>query len=959
MASFLASALLVLGVIMLLASLDDVLVDILTRVRLKDPRIRPLSKRDPNEKKARRPRIAVFVANWHEADVLGTMVEQNLANFTYPKVKFVLGVYPNDEETKAVAMELAKRHPASVEVVVNRRAGPTSKGQMLNEMFAHLYAKPDRAPDLVVLHDSEDVIAPGSFDIYARVSAHHAMIQIPIFSIDSRHRSLVGATYMEEFAERHTREMLLRETLGAFVPSAGVGTCLRKDLILHFIRSRGFVLQPGSVTEDYILGAEAHRDGFSTTFAAFRSGDDKKSPIIATLEYFPKDVWASVKQRTRWTYGIGFEGAKRLGWFGSAWNRFFLYRDRKGVITNFLPLISLVVLLLCLVITPDMSQFADWQRNLLTITLAINSLNIVLRVYQKGMALREVYGSFDPLGLVARWPVALSINALAVGRAWKSFIVESGLASKSITWVKTQHELPENFAAANAEAAAIPVPVTAGSPGLKAAGLRFQRRVTGVVAFTFLAVIVAGGLRLREAYMVPVAERVADAEEAGSSGNAGGEGRYVVEIGGWRVGLSARTEDSQVAPTQLVELSPQENENLRQTAAALAELSLAETEEKERRIQLAARAPTEMELALLIAEEKENEGAAESEVGATIAYVLPEMNEAGVHATAQALAEHSLVTASLDERTVLAWAEEARSLNSIVVAEAAHVSDQAPSRIGADTEVAEDEVDTDEIRLAALENERRDASRAAEAALASARAEESGILSKTGALASGKAAEAGIVSAHAFDGDAQTGVTSTEKREGARPGDGLETHHGATIVAAESPDQKRVVGRPESQTPANHVLPKRDEELVGLTDIEPEGGAALPKSGMMDDAREGGTSTGKKPASKGTKLSKVADGLAPAGKKQMAGPGAKAKPLSVVSTEKATSRGAKAMALSKKKSKAASVLIASRKFLKKKSFGPVVVLPVSVADMPGPTMKRGGTFLRKRCRGSECSNKPG
>src|SRR5262245_25145407 len=42
------------------------------------------------------PKIAVFVANWHEEDVLGKMVEGNLARIPAPEVSFFLGVYPND-----------------------------------------------------------------------------------------------------------------------------------------------------------------------------------------------------------------------------------------------------------------------------------------------------------------------------------------------------------------------------------------------------------------------------------------------------------------------------------------------------------------------------------------------------------------------------------------------------------------------------------------------------------------------------------------------------------------------------------------------------------------------------------------------------------------------------------------------------------------------------------------------
>jgi len=51
--------------------------------------------------------VGVFVANWHEEDVLARMVEGNLARIAIPSVRLYLGVYPNDTGTCDVAMALA------------------------------------------------------------------------------------------------------------------------------------------------------------------------------------------------------------------------------------------------------------------------------------------------------------------------------------------------------------------------------------------------------------------------------------------------------------------------------------------------------------------------------------------------------------------------------------------------------------------------------------------------------------------------------------------------------------------------------------------------------------------------------------------------------------------------------------------------------------------------------------
>lgn len=758
--SALAMTLLIFGVIMLVASLDDLIIDVLSAFRLRGKQLPALPAKRDEQSLLAAPSVAVFVANWHEADVLGAMVDRNLRNFTYPRVKFVLGVYPNDTETKSVALQLAQKHPEHVQVVVNRRSGPTSKGQMLNEMFAQVFAKREAAPDLVVMHDSEDVIAPRSFEVYAREAQNHAMIQIPIFSLDSRHRSLIGATYMEEFAERHTLELRLRELLGAFVPSAGVGTCLRKDLICHFINSRGYVLQPGSVTEDYILGAEAHRAGFSTRFAAYRNGEDAKGSLIATLEYFPKDFWASVRQRTRWTYGIGFEGAKRLGWFGSAWNRFFLYRDRKGVVANILPLVSLALLLVCLLAGPDPSGLSDWQRRLLLVVLGINSASIAIRILQKAAALRRVYGFFDLLGLVARWPIAMLINAIAVARAWRSFIVESALASKPVVWAKTKHELPENFAVANAgtqASTAIPGP---GLPGHRAqASLRIQTLAGGSVALACMVVLIAGGLKIADVapnsvFRAVNPEAAVLDEQASRIAN-----QTALALAELSLGTSEAAERtimlSAAAPTEaeveimIAEAATETTADeppgdkaadppltvavddvvAGKTAAAMAEFSLRASEATERAIVLSAKAPTDAEVEIMIAEAATADAAADQSAAEAVqdTPVTVAIDDAA-SGQAAVLAEVSISNAATAERDVRARMLTAPAGGDALMTVVAS-TEQDPSRLDQDERLAATILSGDDRRdLAEIERERPDIVTAARAAMAESQAAEQAVV---------------------------------------------------------------------------------------------------------------------------------------------------------------------------------------------------------------------------------------
>ena len=271
-------------------------------------------------------------------------------------------------------------------------------------------------PELVVLHDSEDIIDPRTFQVYAAYAADHDFIQVPVFSLNRDKGAHVASTYMDEFAERHTREMIVRDAVGAaMIPSAGVGTCMTKRLIRHFLSERGQVLMSGTVTEDYILGIEAKRAGFKSAFAAVSANADEGLDFVATREFFPKTVNASITQKTRWVYGITFEAMHKLGWEGSLWDRYFFIHDRKGMIANFLPRGLLrAARTSASLATSTLPTYRTSLEPILSASLCGNLVALVARYLIRVAACRQVYGTYDWIGVAVRWPVSLYINMAAV-----------------------------------------------------------------------------------------------------------------------------------------------------------------------------------------------------------------------------------------------------------------------------------------------------------------------------------------------------------------------------------------------------------------------------------------------------------------------------------------------------------------------------------------------------------------
>jgi adsorption protein B len=182
MDEYLLICVLMVGVFITISSADDAFFDIVAFGIERFSFPRPIGA-------TKIPATAVFVANWHEENVLERMVEGNLSRIPIPSVKLYPGVYPNDTGTRDVALRLAEKYPDRVCVIINTLPSRTSKGQMLNEMFLQVFRVPNDAPELVVLHDSEDIIDPRTFDVYAAYAAENDFIQVPVFALNSSNRS--------------------------------------------------------------------------------------------------------------------------------------------------------------------------------------------------------------------------------------------------------------------------------------------------------------------------------------------------------------------------------------------------------------------------------------------------------------------------------------------------------------------------------------------------------------------------------------------------------------------------------------------------------------------------------------------------------------------------------------------------------------------------------------------------
>lgn len=441
-----------------LVMLDDIFVDVLALLSGAKPyRIDPAEFNKMNSVPEKK--IAILIANWHEDVVLERMVAGNVNNIHYKNYEILLGVYPNDTATLNAARRSEKKF-ANVRVIVNMKNGPTSKGQMLNRMVSYIdqFNKftPKNAYDLIVIQDAEDVIHKYSLKLMNLRSADYDFVQIPVFSLDVPLTKLTAGVYIDEFTESHTKDLLVRDIYGGGVPSAGVGTMVSRALVSRLLKLQdGHFLTESTLTEDYFLGltcfdlkVKAH---FSSEY--FDDIDSKTGkPVkeyIATREFFPQKIKASIKQKTRWSLGICLQSLEHKRQKSTHFfSNYFLWRDRKGMISVplFLSATSFTLYFMGVYFYSGnwpVLQHVPYYDSFIGLMWA-NLFLSISRIFQRGFLVYKIYGFNVAVLVPPRWVLSNFINTSALLNAVYQWS-RSKISGKAPAWSKTDHVIPVGF----------------------------------------------------------------------------------------------------------------------------------------------------------------------------------------------------------------------------------------------------------------------------------------------------------------------------------------------------------------------------------------------------------------------------------------------------------------------------------------------------------------------------------
>jgi bacteriophage N4 adsorption protein B len=457
------------GIIIAISSFDDMLVDVLywvtkffgsghakERRRAADLTFIDSIREEP---------FAIMIPAWREHEVIFSMLTSNSSLLRYSSYHFFVGVYRNDRRTAEEVRRAEAQFP-HIHMVTVERDGPTSKANCLNEIVGAIFlfeAKNKVSFAGIAMHDAEDLIHPHELKLFNFLISRYDFIQLPVFSFTCSMRNFVGGIYMDEFAESHTKDLVVRERMGAVIPCAGVSACFNRYAIaLLADMNHGEVFKMNSFTEDYDIAVRVHELGMRTTFVSYPVGysidvaERTGAPFvaaqglpIATREFFPSDLQAAYRQRARWLIGIIFQGIAEIGWRGGLATKYFLTRDRKSLITNPTVIVGYFVLVNLILIQLFLEYYGDGKDYPFTLLnselvyrlFLLNLFFLVWRLIHRMFFTMRIYGVFHGLMSAPRLIIASFVNFFATMRATRIYL-RHRRTGVPLVWDKTVHKYP-------------------------------------------------------------------------------------------------------------------------------------------------------------------------------------------------------------------------------------------------------------------------------------------------------------------------------------------------------------------------------------------------------------------------------------------------------------------------------------------------------------------------------------
>jgi len=388
--------------------------------------------------------MAIFVPAWDESAVIAPMLNSMLKRLDYADYRVFVGHYRNDPATAAAIASVADERVSAVQVEAD---GPTTKADCLNHLYDALVAHEidsGKSAKAVVLHDAEDVVHRFELRIFDELIGRAAVVQLPVLPLVDPNSRWIAGHYCDEFAEAHTKELVVREAVGAAIPLAGVGCAIARDALARLAAMHeGQPFAGTSLTEDYELGLRIGGLGLKTIFVRIPAQPGEPG-VVASRGHFPATLGAAVRQKARWLRGIALAGWDRMGWRGGLGERWMRLRDRRGPLAALLIVAAYFAALLWsqLWLAEQLGAPIEVRVDpLLAALLKVNAWLLAWRVLLRAGFTASAYGLGEGLMSMPRLFVG---NLIAVLSAFRALSLHLG--GQTPRWDKTPHIFPKGLA---------------------------------------------------------------------------------------------------------------------------------------------------------------------------------------------------------------------------------------------------------------------------------------------------------------------------------------------------------------------------------------------------------------------------------------------------------------------------------------------------------------------------------
>lgn len=378
--------------------------------------------------------LAVFVPAWDESVVIGQMLSRCGEAWGEEGYTVFVGNYPNDPQTFAAACAVPNRH---VHIVEMTSEGPTTKADCLNHLWNALLAHEQYYGiqfEAIVLHDAEDFVHSDELRVFGTLIRKLDFIQLPVRPEIDRNSRWISGHYLDEFAEAHLKEMVVREAIGASLPSAGTGCCVRRSYLVQIADLHdGKPFDPTSLTEDYELGLRIGSLGGRSGLVRIKESDGED--LVSVRAHFPATLVAAVRQKSRWVVGIAFAGWDRTGWRGGLAEHWMRWRDRRCFLSALFILSAYLALIACMLLAAAGRSFEFGPA--LHLLLLINGFLFAWRIGMRAFCVALMYGPLESVRSIFR---VLISNLIALLACFYAIIrYEKMLRVGKVTWDKTSH----------------------------------------------------------------------------------------------------------------------------------------------------------------------------------------------------------------------------------------------------------------------------------------------------------------------------------------------------------------------------------------------------------------------------------------------------------------------------------------------------------------------------------------